>query len=89
MTRELWVPLLGLLWAIGPLRAQEVTGALEGRVVAESGDVIEGAEVSVEGAALQGAVVPPRTHGAASASDRCRWARTWWDQANRLRPDSL
>lgn len=53
MPGTLWVSLLGLLWALGPLGAQGVTGALEGRVVTGQG-VIEGAQVSVIGAALQG-----------------------------------
>ena len=54
MAGKRWIPLIGLLWAIGPLHAQEVAGALEGRVVAQSGETIEGAEILVEGAVLQG-----------------------------------
>src|SRR6476659_918633 len=54
MTGKRWVPLVGLLWAISPLRAQEVTGALEGLVIAGAGETVEGAEIIVEGAVLQG-----------------------------------
>ena len=54
MAGKLPVSLLGLLWALGPLRAQEVTGALEGRVVAGPGEVIEGAQITALGGALQG-----------------------------------
>ncbi|HEY8256685.1 MAG TPA: TonB-dependent receptor, partial [Gemmatimonadales bacterium] len=54
MTGIRWVPLVGLLWAISPLRAQEVTGALEGLVIAGTGETVEGAEIIVEGAVLQG-----------------------------------
>ncbi len=54
MTGKRWLPLVGLLWAISPLRAQEVTGALEGLVIAGTGETVEGAEIIVEGAVLQG-----------------------------------
>src|SRR4051812_7661658 len=46
--------LLLLLLVAGPLYAQEVSGALEGRVVTTSGQPVEGAEVTVSGMALQG-----------------------------------
>ena len=42
------------LLAAGPLCAQEVSGALEGRVVTASGQPVEGAEITVSGTALQG-----------------------------------
>ena len=48
-------PLLCLLTlAAGTASAQEVTGALEGRVVTVNSEAIEGARVTVEGTALQG-----------------------------------
>ena len=42
------------LWAVAPLGAQEVAGALEGRVLAAQGEEIVSAEVSAMGPALQG-----------------------------------
>jgi hypothetical protein len=49
-----WLAATGLLWIAAPLHAQEVAGALEGRVVAGSDEPIEGAEIIVEGLLLQG-----------------------------------
>lgn len=54
MTRQLWVVPFGLLWSLAPLHAQAIAGGLEGRVVVEGGDVLEGAQISVESPALQG-----------------------------------
>jgi hypothetical protein len=54
MPGKLLTAILWLVSTVGPLRAQAVAGALEGRVVAGSAVWIEGAEITVEGAVLQG-----------------------------------
>ena len=52
VSRLVLVPLI--LMGLPPLHAQAVTGALEGRVLTETGAIVEGAAISVEGPALQG-----------------------------------